>query len=230
MLTAATLSPNMNRLFEKVHKIKNIDKGSFLFEEGNSANELYIIQSGKFQISKMIPDGRELTIRMCSAGELVGELTLFSPASQHILNARASESGSVAVIKKDQLEDEISKDSALALELVKWLSLQHRKSQTRFRDLVLHGKKGALYSTLIRLVNSFGVKTEDGLKIDVSLTNQELANFCGTSREVVNRLLSELRKQEIITIDKGYITIHALHRLKREIDCENCPIEICNIE
>ncbi len=230
MLTAATLSPNMNRLFEKVHKIKNIDKGSFLFEEGNSANELYIIQSGKFQISKMIPDGRELTIRMCSAGELVGELTLFSPASQHILNARASESGSVAVIKKDRLEDEISKDSALALELVKWLSLQHRKSQTRFRDLVLHGKKGALYSTLIRLVNSFGVKTEDGLKIDVSLTNQELANFCGTSREVVNRLLSELRKQEIISIDKGYITIHALHRLKREIDCENCPIEICNIE
>nr|WP_144474977.1 Crp/Fnr family transcriptional regulator [Cytobacillus oceanisediminis] len=220
----------MNKLFEKVHRIKNIDKGSFLFEEGNTANELYIIQSGKFQVSKMIPDGRELTIRMCSAGELVGELTLFSPESQHILNARASESGSVAVIQKDRLEDEIAKDSGLALELVKWLSLQHRKSQTRFRDLVLHGKKGALYSTLIRLVNSFGVKTEDGMKIDVSLTNQELANFCGTSREVVNRLLSELRKQEIISIDKGYITIHALHRLKREIDCENCPIEICNIE
>ncbi|MBT2678183.1 Crp/Fnr family transcriptional regulator [Bacillus sp. ISL-35] len=230
MLTAATLSPNMNKLFEKVHRIKNIDKGSFLFEEGNTANELYIIQSGKFQVSKMIPDGRELTIRMCSAGELVGELTLFSPASQHILNARASESGSVAVIQKDRLEDEIGKDSGLALELVKWLSLQHRKSQTRFRDLVLHGKKGALYSTLIRLVNSFGVKTEDGMKIDVSLTNQELANFCGTSREVVNRLLSELRKQDIISIDKGYITIHALNRLKREIDCENCPIEICNIE
>lgn len=230
MLTAATLSPNMNKLFEKVHRIKNIDKGSFLFEEGNTANELYIIQSGKFQVSKMIPDGRELTIRMCSAGELVGELTLFSPESQHILNARASESGSVAVIQKDRLEDEIAKDSGLALELVKWLSLQHRKSQTRFRDLVLHGKKGALYSTLIRLVNSFGVKTEEGMKIDVSLTNQELANFCGTSREVVNRLLSELRKQDIISIDKGYITIHALHRLKREIDCENCPIEICNIE
>lgn len=230
MLTATTLSPNLNKLFEKVHRIKSIDKGRFLFEEGNSADELYIIQSGKFQISKMVPDGRELTIRMCSAGELVGELSLFSPASQHILNARASESGTVAVIQKDKLEAEIEKDSGLALELVKWLSLQHRKSQTRFRDLVLHGKKGALYSTLIRMVNSYGVKTEDGLKIDVSLTNQELANFCGTSREVVNRLLSDLRKSKIISIDKGYITVHALNRLKREIDCENCPIEICNIE
>ncbi|WP_102261840.1 Crp/Fnr family transcriptional regulator [Mesobacillus jeotgali] len=230
MLTATTLSPNLNKLFEKVHRIKSIDKGRFLFEEGNTADELYIIQSGKFQISKMVPDGRELTIRMCSAGELVGELSLFSQTSQHILNARASESGTVAVIQKDKLEAEIEKDSGLALELVKWLSLQHRKSQTRFRDLVLHGKKGALYSTLIRMVNSYGVKTEDGLKIDVSLTNQELANFCGTSREVVNRLLSDLRKSKIISIDKGFITIHALNRLKREIDCENCPIEICNIE
>ncbi|GAM15699.1 Crp/Fnr family transcriptional regulator [Mesobacillus selenatarsenatis] len=230
MLTATTLSPNLNKLFEKVHRIKSIDKGRFLFEEGNTADELYIIQSGKFQISKMVPDGRELTIRMCSAGELVGELSLFSQASQHILNARASESGTVAVIQKDKLEAEIEKDNGLALELVKWLSLQHRKSQTRFRDLVLHGKKGALYSTLIRMVNSFGVKTEDGLKIDVSLTNQELANFCGTSREVVNRLLSDLRKSNIISIDKGFITVHALNRLKREIDCENCPVEICNIE
>ncbi|WP_245243501.1 Crp/Fnr family transcriptional regulator, partial [Mesobacillus selenatarsenatis] len=140
MLTATTLSPNLNKLFEKVHRIKSIDKGRFLFEEGNTAEELYIIQSGKFQISKMVPDGRELTIRMCSAGELVGELALFSSASQHILNARASESGTVAVIPKEKLEIEIEKDSGLALELVKWLSLQHRKSQTRFRDLVLHGK------------------------------------------------------------------------------------------
>ncbi|MBS8263059.1 Crp/Fnr family transcriptional regulator [Mesobacillus boroniphilus] len=230
MLTATTLSPNLNKLFEKVHRIKTIDKGRFLFEEGNTADELYIIQSGKFQISKMVPDGRELTIRMCSAGELVGELSLFSQASQHILNARASESGTVAVIQKEKLEAEIEKDSGLALELVKWLSLQHRKSQTRFRDLVLHGKKGALYSTLIRMVNSYGIKTDEGLKINVALTNQELANFCGTSREVVNRLLSDLRKSNIISIDKGFITVHALNRLKREIDCENCPIEICNIE
>ncbi|MBT2659887.1 Crp/Fnr family transcriptional regulator [Bacillus sp. ISL-45] len=230
MLTATTLSPNLNKLFEKVHKIKTIDKGRFLFEEGNTADELYIIQSGKFQISKMVPDGRELTIRMCSAGELVGELSLFSTASQHILNARASESGTVAVIQKDKLETEIEKDSGLALELVKWLSLQHRKSQTRFRDLVLHGKKGAMYSTLIRMANSYGIKTDEGVKINVSLTNQELANFCGTSREVVNRLLSDLRKSKIISIDKGFITIHAINRLKREIDCENCPIEVCNIE
>lgn len=230
MQAAISLSPNLNRLFERIHRFRMIEKGAYLFEEGNPATELYIIQSGKFQLSKMVPDGRELTIRMCTTGEVVGELSLFSSASKHIQNARASEGGTVAVIQKDKLEAEIAKDHGLALELVKWLSLQHRKSHTRFRDLVLHGKKGALYSTLIRFVNSYGIMMEDGIKINVSLTNQELANFCGTSREVVNRLLSELRRNNIISIDKGYITVHALNQLKSEIDCENCPIEICNIE
>ncbi|WP_210364592.1 Crp/Fnr family transcriptional regulator [Bacillus sp. REN3] len=230
MQAATAISPDLNKLFERVHRVKNIEKGDFLFEEGNSANELYIIQSGKVQISKMVPDGRELTIRMCSAGELVGELSLFSPAAKHMINARAVENGSVAVIHKDKLEEELARDNGLALEMIKWLSLQHRKSQTRFRDLVLHGKKGALYSTLIRLANSYGVEADQGVKINVSLTNQELANFCGTSREVVNRLLSEMRKAGSISIDRGFITIHAMNHLRKEIDCEGCSAEICSIE
>lgn len=229
-MASTTMSPNLNRLFTASHRIKKIEKGAFLFEEGMPANELYIIRSGKFQISKMVPDGRELTIRMCSEGELVGELSLYSSTSRHTMNAKAAEEGSVSVISREKLEQEMEKDNALALELLKWLSLQHRKSQTRFRDLVLHGKKGALYSTLIRLVNSYGVEADNGVIINTSLTNQELANFCGTSREVVNRLLSEMRKNKIISIEKGYITVHDLPSIRTEIDCERCPSEICSIQ
>ena len=116
---------------------------------------------------------------------------------------------------KDVLEEKLSQDHELSLEFMKWMSLQYRKTQTKFRDLVLHGKKGALYSTLIRITNSYGVKTNKGMLIDLPLTNQELANFCGTSREVVNRLLSDLRKAGIISIDKGSITIHDLRSFKK---------------
>ena len=139
------------------------------------------------------------------------------------------ESGEVAVIYKESLERKLEEDSELALEFMKWLNIQHRKAQTKIRDLVLNGKKGALYSTLIRLANSYGVGTDEGVKINISLTNQELANFCGTSREVVNRLLSDLRKQNIISVEKGIISIHDMEYLKTEINCENCPIDMCNI-
>jgi CRP-like cAMP-binding protein len=219
----------LQELFEMVHHTRKVEKGTFLFQEGSLANELYIIHSGIVQISKIIPDGRELTIRMCSSGDLICELDLFCPAKKYLLSGRVTESGEVSVIMKDALEEKLSKDHVLAAEFMRWMGLQFRKTQAKFRDLVLNGKKGALYSTLIRIVNSFGEKTNEGFLISVPLTNQELANFCGTSREVVNRLLSELRKEGVISVDKGIITIHDLEFLRNEIDCENCPIEICKI-
>lgn len=224
------ISTELQSLLESVHHIKKTQKGSFLFQEGTNANELYMIISGKIQMSKMIADGRELTLRMASEGDLIGELSLFSCAENHMQNAKVIESGEVAVIYKNELESRLIHEPEIALEYMKWISKEHRKTQTKFRDLVLHGKKGALYSTLIRLSNSYGKKTEAGIIINTPLTNQELANFCGTSREVVNRLLSELRKGDIISIDKGIITIHDLEFIKTEIDCENCPVDICNIE
>jgi CRP/FNR family transcriptional regulator len=220
----------LSHLFDTVHHFKKMEKGTFLFQEGSVADEMYIVQSGILQISKIIPDGRELTLRMCSSGDFVGELNLFSPASRYLLSARVIESGEVAVIMKDVLEEKLSQNLPLSFEFIKWMSQQYRKTQTRFRDLVLHGKKGALYSTLIRISNSYGMKTNIGILIELPLTNQELANFCGTSREVVNRLLSDLRKIGVISIDKGLITIHDIEFLKREIDCEDCPTEICKVD
>jgi len=224
------ISTELTQLLQSVHHIRKIEKGTFLYQEGAAASEVFIIQSGKIQVGKITPDGRELTLRLCSTGELIGELSMFCPASKYMLNAKVIESGEVAVIYKDELERRLEIDTQLAFEFMKWVSNQNRKTQTRFRDLVLHGKKGALYSTLIRLTNSYGKKTDTGIMIDLPMTNQELANFCGTSREVVNRMLSDLRKNQVLSVDKGVITIHDLNYLKTEINCENCSINICNIE
>ncbi|WP_338449066.1 Crp/Fnr family transcriptional regulator [Niallia oryzisoli] len=228
-LAQLQLSEELTKLLQSVHHIRKINKGSYLYQEGQDAAELYIIQSGKVQISKMTPDGQELTLRMSSAGEVIGELPMFYSSSKYMLNAKVVEGGEVAVIYKNELEKRLERDNGLAIEFIRWMSHQNRKTITKFRDLILNGKKGALYSTLIRMSNSYGKITTSGIMIDLPITNQELANFCGTSREVVNRMLSELRKNQIISVDKGIITIHDLDYLKTEIHCENCPVDICNI-
>ena len=230
MQPLAAISNDLSQFLQSVHHIRKIEKGTFLYQEGSPATEVFIIQSGKIQVSKITPDGRELTLRLCSRGELIGELSLFCSSSKYVLNAKVIESGEVAVICKDELERRLENDSRLAFEFMKWGNNQNRKMQTKFRDLILNGKKGAVYSTLIRLTNSYGKRVPLGIMIDLPLTNQELANFCGTSREVVNRMLRDLRKNHILSIDKGIITILDLNYLKNEINCENCPIEICNIE
>ncbi|RAK17017.1 CRP/FNR family transcriptional regulator [Anoxybacillus vitaminiphilus] len=225
-----TISNELEELLNMVHYNKEIKKGTYLFHEGGAADEIYYIQSGKIQISKTAADGQELTLRICSEGELIGELTLFCAPAKYMLSAKVVEDGVVSAIKKDVLEKSLLKNGKLALQFMKWMSDHFRKTQTKFRDLILHGKKGALYSTLIRMCNSYGIMKEDGILINLQLTNQDLANFCGTSREVVNRMLSELRKKGIISMRKGKIKIHNLKYLREEINCEDCPPEICRID
>ncbi|WHY98768.1 Crp/Fnr family transcriptional regulator [Peribacillus simplex] len=225
-----SLSNRMHSILDNKQQVKHMEKGRYLFQESTPASDLYYILKGKVEVSKVVPDGRELTIRISSENDLVGEAVLFSPNPKYMMNAKMMEDGTVAVISKEALEEKIASDSHLAVEMMTWLSAQNRKNQAKFRDMLLHGKKGAFYSTLIRLSNSYGTEAEDGKVINLPFTNQELANFCGTSREVVNRMLSQLRKNNVISIKKGRITILDFDFLKQEIDCENCPIEICTID
>lgn len=206
------------------------NKGRFLFQEGMVAEELYVIISGKIQISKVTADGQELSLRICGANDICGELTLFTDNPRYLLSAIVLEEAEIAAIKKDVIESEIFQNSQLAFELMKWMSDHFRKTQTKFRDLVLNGKRGALFSTLIRMSNSYGIQKGNEILIDLPLTNQELANFCGTSRESTNRILSELKKDNIISVKRGKISILNLQFLKDEIGCENCSAVYCSIE
>lgn len=221
---------DLKELLSLSHHVKSFAKDSYLFREGDKIKHLFFIAKGKVQLSKVNTDGRELTLRICGQNQLLGEVYLYADDATYMLDAKVKEDVACYVYPIHELEAEFQKNPRLAAAFMKWMCLNQRKTQTRFRDLLLHGKKGALYSTLIRLSNSYGIQKSEGLLIDVSLTNQDLANFCGMAREVANRMLSELKKQKIISICDGKILIRDLAYLKNEIQCENCPLTLCRID
>lgn len=225
-----TPSGQIKKLLQLANHLIDTKKGTYLFHEGMNAEELFVVLSGKIQISKITSDGRELSLRICGENDLCGELTLFDSFPRYLLSALILEDGKVAVIKKDILEKELSRDNELAFEFMKWMSDHSRKIQTKFLDFVFNGKKGALYSTIIRMANSYGILVRDGIMIDLILTNQELANFCGTSRENTNRILNELKRKNIISLHKGKIIIHNLQYLKDESKSENYPASYVGID
>src|SRR3954447_13343179 len=83
------------------------ERGTFLFQEGMVAEELYIIISGKVQISKITSDGRELSLRICGENDICGELTLFTDNPRYLLSAMVLEEAEVVPINKDKIEREI---------------------------------------------------------------------------------------------------------------------------
>ncbi|PGM58837.1 Crp/Fnr family transcriptional regulator [Bacillus sp. AFS053548] len=225
------VSKDLASLLQSIGSTRSVKKGTFLFQEGEDAKELYLIKSGMIQISKLTLNGDELNLRICQKDDLIGELTLFSENANYMLSAYAIESAEVQVIPKDILEKKLINHAPLTFEFMKWISTHLRKNQSKIRDLVLNGKKGALYSTLIRISNSYGELIENGILLNIHLTNQELAKFCAATRESVNRMLSDLKKKNVISYSPdGKIIIQDLQFLKNEIGCDNCPKDICNID
>ncbi|HJV44909.1 MAG TPA: Crp/Fnr family transcriptional regulator [Bacillota bacterium] len=208
---------------------QSVKKEAILFLDGEEANQLFYIRSGNVKISKTTLDGKELTLYISVPGELIGEMALFQPGINYTATAQLLDDGVVGVINRTSLEDLLSKNGKLAVEFMKWMGIAYRRNQSKFRDLMLHGKHGALYSTLIRMTNTYGIRVKDGILINLPLTNKDLANFIGSTRESVNRMLNELRKTEVISNDDGYITVHNITFLKEFLECDGCPDEICRI-
>lgn len=212
------------------HNEYHWEKGTYLFQEGDKADSVYFICSGKIKIGKITPDGREITFSILKKGDLVSEIRLFCALSSYKVHAKVIEDAKVLKIQKEDLEENLLLNPGLTAEFIKVMGNYQQRTQTKFRDLILHGKKGALYSTLIRMSNSYGVSQGNDILIDLSLTNQELANFCGMSREVTNRMLNRLKDDGIISMESNRkILIHDLQYLKDEIHCEDCPADICSI-
>lgn len=218
-------------LFKQHGERIKTEKDSKLFLEGKRAEAIFYIESGSIQINQVTESGKELTMRICGPASIIGECSLFCHLSYNSMSAKVLEPSTLLVLSRKLMEQLLTEQPLMMVEYLKWLQIENFKHQSRLRDLVVNGKKGALFSTLIRLANTYGKLLDDGaILMDVPFTNGEIANLCGTSREMINRMLNDLKKQHILSFDKGYITIHDLNFLKDEIACENCPLQICRID
>lgn len=206
----------------------NLKSGTYLFYEGDYPENVYLIRSGKVRLSKMNADGREFSVHLKQKDELVGEVGLFNDMSISV-TAELMEDAKLIKFERPALEAVFRENGEIAVAFMKWFARHTQSTQAKFRDLILCGKTGAFYSTLIRFSNSYGVKTDDGILINVQLTNQDIANYIGTTRESINRMLNDLKKDKIIAVEKGYITIKDLKFLKNYLHCGDCPVEICTI-
>ena len=221
----------MIQLFQQYGLPLKIEKDSHIFQEGERAENIFFIKEGAVQISQQTESGKELTIRICGKGVIIGENSMFCHINYHSTSAIATEQTELLALTNHKLEMLLTQHPNLLVDYLKWLQVENIKNQTRMRDLVIHGKKGALFSTLIRLANTYGQKQDNQtIFINFSLTNTEIANLCATSREMINRMLNDLKKHHIITFTKGYITILDVDFLKKEIECADCPLVICRID
>ncbi len=204
-------------------------KGEFIFHPGDAAEHVYCVDEGEIFISRMQEDGKEMITNHLKEDAIFGSLGIFSQAAEHTTYAKVKNACAIYRYDKKQFDQFILANDEMKMEWMHWLDIERDRNASKIRDLFLYGKQGALESTLIRLGNSFGIDVEEGLLIDTQLTNQELAGLCGTSREVVNRMLSDLKDAGVIKVERKYITILDIGALRRHINCERCTVDVCQV-
>lgn len=206
----------------------SVKKGNSLFLEGDLPTHIYLIKSGRVRLSKTNVEGKILFFQLKEKDDFVGELSLYNNL-RATCNADVIKDAKLIRFERVVLEEICRQNGAFALAFMKWFAKHSNSLLAQFRDLIFCGKKGALFSILIRLSNAHGKKVEEGILIDKKLTNQELANYIGATRESISRILKSLVNENIISINTKYITIHNIQFLQEELRCENCPNEECTI-
>jgi len=180
---------------------RKYQKGRIIFVEEEPGEAIYFLKSGLIKVSKQDGEGREHTLHYVNPGDVFAEVVLFD-AGGYPATAEVVEDAEIGLIRNRDMDRALIKNPGMTLEMLKIMARRLRNAQRQIMELALKDTTRRLAGLLLKLAEEHGVLRNNGVLISLPLTNQELANLVGTSRETVNRILSEFRRRKAITIVK----------------------------
>ena len=183
-----------------------VKKKQPIFMAGDPSENLYFLKEGRVKITRVDESGKEFTLTLLEPGEIFGELGLFDESPRET-SATALEDSIICLMKRRDFERYASHKPELSFKLSKLMGLRLRQIENRIEELLFRDVPSRLARLLLRLVDRHPRETKHGLRINITLSQQELANLIGATREMTSSVLNSLKKEEIINIESKYIYI-----------------------
>ncbi|MEE3755305.1 Crp/Fnr family transcriptional regulator [Mycobacterium intracellulare] len=184
-----------------------------VFAEGEPGSDLYIVLAGKVKIARKTPDGRETLIAVLGPTDMFGELALFDPGPRTSTVATLTEVHAVRINRR-ALRAWIAAYPSMAEQLLQMLACRLRRTNDTLCDLIFTDVPGRVAKQLLYQANRFGgTGTEHTLRVKLDLTQEELAQLVGSSRETVNKALSDFTQRGWIRQEGKTLVILAPEKL-----------------
>jgi CRP/FNR family transcriptional regulator len=191
-----------------------IQKGQFIFREGDPADWFHIVQHGNVKCVKSNPEGREVTLKVLMPGDLFCcEASAFSGAS-HPGCAQSMGDGTVIKIHRKTMLEVIQRNPEAAVSIINYLSHRLRESQDNAKAFALDRAEQRVAALLVNLAERSGIQESNGIRISVRLTHQDLADMAGLTKETTSRILSRFKKDQLIAGHGKQLLILHLPRLQ----------------
>ncbi len=189
-----------------------IKKGDILFDEGEHINGIFCISSGVCKVSKMSPNGREQIIHLVNKGDFLGERSLISDEVAN-LKATAINDMEVCFIPRDEIINDLKQNPDFSYSVLKDMAMSLKNADNLIVDMAQKTVKQRLAEMLLNLHEKFGNNIDDILNIHLS--REDIANIIGTATESAIRLLSEFKREEIISLKGKNISLINIPKLKK---------------
>lgn len=191
-----------------------VSKGHTLFKEGDEGDRLYVVIEGKLKLGTASIDGRENLLSILGPGEMFGELSLFDPEPR-TATATAVTDAKLLALAHDQVIGLVTAHPQTSLELLRRLAQRLRKSNEILADLVFADVPGRVAKAIIDLGTRFGQKKDDGFYVNHDLTQEELAQLVGASRETVNKALADFASRGWVRLEPRAVVVLDYERLAK---------------
>jgi CRP-like cAMP-binding protein len=182
----------------------SFDRGEMIFRQGDPGAHLYLVESGRIKITTLAVDGREAFVAIIGPGQVFGELSLFE-RQERTADARSMEPTILHALAHDDFRPYVAAHPEVAWELLKVLVGMVRRQDQAIQDMVFLDVGGRVARRLLDLAEQHGEDSGNGaIRIDVPITQEELAQMVGASRESVNKALGSF-------MDRGWVALEGRH-------------------
>lgn len=191
-----------------------VTRGQVLFREGDAGDRVYVVIEGKVKLGRTAPDGRENLLAVLGPGQMFGELSLFDPGPRSATATAVTDSMLLGLGHEDLLPL-LTGRPEVARGLLLQIAQRLRRSNEAMADLVFADVPGRVAKALLDLSQRFGTASRDGIRVSHDLTQEELAQLVGASRETVNKALADFVHRGWIRLEQRSVVLLDLDRLRR---------------
>jgi CRP/FNR family transcriptional regulator, cyclic AMP receptor protein len=185
-----------------------------IFAEGEPGDRLYIILSGKVKIGRKSPDGRENLLAVFGPSDMFGELSIFDPGPRTSTATTVTEVQAVTM-DRTALREWIAKRPEIAEQLLRVIARRLRRTNNMLADLIFTDVPGRVAKALLQLAHDFGTQEGGMLRVTHDLTQEEIAQLVGASRETVNKALADFAHRGWLRLEGKSVLILEPQRLVR---------------
>jgi CRP-like cAMP-binding protein/CheY-like chemotaxis protein len=185
-------------------KVRKYKKKKVIFYEGDYANAIYFVNSGRVRTYKINDDAKEYSVAINGPGDFIGYLSVLE-GDRYMESAESMDEVEILKIPKEDFTNLLFKNRDVSNRFIKMLAHNVLENEEKLLSLAYNSVRKRVASTLIELENKYkGDSTEDFV---IAITRNELASMVGTSTETVIRTLSDFKEEKLIEIKGSKITI-----------------------